>query len=440
MRLDFAALADALESDWTSIARPEQLPPQGNWWTIWLYLGGRGAGKTRSGAEDIRAYAESVPGCRIGLIGPTAADVRDVMVEGDSGLLAIAPNSNRPSYEPSKRRLTWPNGSLATMYSAEEADRLRGPQHHKLWFDELAAFKNAQDVWDMATFGLRLGKRPRVTITTTPRPIALIKSLVKRLGEDVAISRGRTADNAENLAPTFLNSIVGRYRGTRLGRQELDAEILDDVPGTLWTRAMIDKARAPVLLPRMARIVVAIDPSGARNADDTAADVIGMVVAGRDADGRGYVLADRSARLSPAEWGKRAIDAYKEFSADRIVAERNFGGAMVEHVLRSIDKSVSYSELTASRGKVQRAEPVAALYEQGRVSHIGDLGPLEDQLCEMTGNGFAGGGSPDRADALVWALSELLLGESQGPMVISDDLLQWASRKPAPAPFNYSRF
>ena len=347
------------------------------------------------------------------------------MVEGDSGILSVCPDSFRPTYEPSKRRLTWPNGVQAAMFSSEEPDRLRGPQHGAAWCDELGSWKNPADAWSNLQFRLRLGKHPRQVVTTTPKPIKLLKELIAR--PDTVVTRGSSYANRDNLSASFFSQIIRSYEGTRLGRQELNAELLEDVQGGLWTRAMIDKAREPVTVPRMARIVVAIDPSGARNADDTAADVIGIVVAGRGADGRGYVLADRSARLSPAEWGKRAVDAYKEFQADRIVAERNFGGAMVEHVIRSIDKSVSFSEVTASRGKIQRAEPVAALYEQGRVSHVGgDLSLLEDQLCQMTGNGFAGGGSPDRADALVWSLTELMLGEGGGVMHISDELMQWA--------------
>jgi phage terminase large subunit-like protein len=405
----FASIADQIESDWRSIARPEQLPPPGDW-SIWLILAGRGAGKTRSGAEWVRGLAESASVPRIALVGPTAADVRDTMIEGESGLLAIAPNSNRPSYEPSKRRLSYPNGVQATLFSSEEPDRLRGPQHGAAWCDELCSWKNVRDVWDNLQFGLRLGKKPRQVITTTPKPIKLLKELVKRDGQDVVVTRGRTSDNAANLAPSFLSQIVARYEGTRLGRQELNAEILEDVAGALWTRAMIDKAREPVTLPDMVRVVVAIDPSGARHADDQGADEIGIIVAGKGADGRGYVLADRTLKASPASWGRVAVGAYHEFGADRIVAERNFGGAMVEHVIRTTDASVAFREVSASRGKVARAEPVAAVYEQGRVSHIGDdLTLLEDELCQMTGNGFSGSGSPDRADALVWALSELIL-------------------------------
>ena len=297
----FASIADALESDWQSMARPEQLPPDGNW-TTWVYCGGRGTGKTRSGAEWVRGLAETASVSRIALVGPTASDVRDVMVEGESGILAICPNANRPVYEPSKRRLTWPNGVQAAMFSSEEPERLRGPQHGAAWADELAAWRNVKDTWSNLQLGLRKGKHPRQVVTTTPRPIPLLKALIK--DDNTVTTRGTTYDNRDNLAPSFFSQIVKQYEGTRLGRQELNAEILDDVPGALWTRDMIDKAREPATWPRMSRVVVAVDPSGARGADDTAADMIGIVVAGRGDDGRAWVLADRSLKASPAVWGR----------------------------------------------------------------------------------------------------------------------------------------
>jgi phage terminase large subunit-like protein len=417
----FSSLADAIESDWASLARPEQLPPDGKWST-WVYCGGRGTGKTRSGAEWVRSLAEAATVSRIALVGPTASDVRDVMVEGEAGLLAIAPNSNRPIYEPSKRRLTWPNGVQAAMFSSEEPERLRGPQHGAAWADELAAWRNVKDTWSNLQFGLRLGKHPQQVVTTTPRPIPLLRALIK--DDNTVTTRGTTYDNRDNLAPSFFSQIVRQYEGTRLGRQELNAEILDDVPGALWTRAMIDKAREPAKWPKMTRIVVAVDPSGARGADDTGADMIGIVVCGRGDDGRGWVLGDRSLKASPAVWGRAAVDAYQEFNADRIVAERNFGGAMVEAVIRAADQNVAYSEVTASRGKVVRAEPIAALYEQGRVSHTGDLSLLEDQLCEMASDGFMGDGSPDRVDALVWALTELMTGSVLTSINMSRDTVE----------------
>jgi phage terminase large subunit-like protein len=421
----YGAFADRLEFDWPSIARPEQRMPVDDDWTVWLYLAGRGAGKTRSGAEGVREWIETGRCRRVALIAPTAADARDVMIEGASGILAVCPPSNRPTFEPSKRRLTWPSssgpssGAIATVYSAEEADRLRGPQHDGLWADELAAWpaKDAQTVWDMAMFGLRVGRRPRAIVTTTPRPVKLLRDLLKRDGQDVRVTRGSTYDNRENLAGSFLNTIVRRYEGTRLGRQELMAEMLEDVENSLWSWAQIEIARKPCFVADMTRVVVALDASGARGADDAGADSIGIVVAGRGSDGRAYVLADRTCKLSPAGWGRRAVDAYHEFSADRLVGERNYGGAMIEHVIRTVDRNVAYREVTASRGKVQRAEPVAALYEQGKVSHVAELSALESQLCAMTSEGFQGDGSPDRADALVWALTDLMITPQRPQLV-----------------------
>lgn len=397
----------ALNYRWEFWARPDQLEPEGNWWTVWLALAGRGWGKTRCGAEWVRQIKNEVG--RIGLIAPTAADARDVMVEGESGIMAISPPWDRPLFEPSKRRLTWDNGAMATLYSADEPDRLRGPQHAALWCDELAAWKYMQEAWDMAMFGLRLGNRPKVCATTTPRPLPLIRELLK--SETTVVSRGRTYDNLQNLAPAFRQAVLAKYEGTRLGRQELNAEVLDDVPGALWTRQTIEDALWRGDLPDMKRIVVAVDPSGSSGADSEKADSIGIIVAGLGVDGLAYVLADRTCDLSPAGWGKRTVDAYHEFSADRVVAERNYGGAMVEHVIRTVDKKVSYKEVVASRGKAIRAEPVAALYEQGSVRHVGGLDELEDQMCVMTGEGYMGDGSPDRLDAAVWALSDLMLGE-----------------------------
>ena len=418
-------------TDWAKHGRPEQQLPPGDWLT-WLVLAGRGFGKTRVGAETGRALVcgptplSAGRYSRIALVAETSADGRDVMVEGQSGLLSVHPTAFRPTYYPSKRRLIWPNGAIATLYNATEPDQLRGPQSDFAWCDELAkwaapkpgseARSLGQDTWDNLQFGLRLrgpsGERPRQIVTTTPRPIPLIRRLIA--AADTTVTRGNTMDNAANLAPSFLEKIVQRYQGTRLGRQELNAEIIDDVPGALWTREMIDKALTPITLPDMARVVVAIDPSGARSADDERADSIGIVVAGKGVDGRGYILADRTCKLSPAGWGRRAVDAYHEFRADRIVAERNFGGAMVESTIRVVDPNVAYREVTASRGKAVRAEPVAALYEQGRVSHVGALSNLEDQMCQMARDGFLGEGSPDRLDALVWALTDLIIDPDGG--------------------------
>lgn len=406
------AQAQDLLHDWRFTARPEQCAPDGDW-QVWAYIAGRGAGKTRSGSEWVREKVKA--GCsRIALIAPTAGDARDVMVEGDSGILSVCWDGDRddrgrvtgrPIYEPSKRRLTWANGAIATTYSADEPDRLRGPQHAAAWCDELAAWNYAQEAWDMAMFGLRLGDAPQAMVTTTPRPIPIVRQIVS--SSTTVVTRGSTYSNRANLAPSFLDKIVTRFHGTRLGRQELEGEILDDFAGALWTRAQIDAAKSSVIVPDMRRIVVAVDPSGTAGAEDDG-DSIGIVVAGLGIDGLAYVLADRTCKLSPAGWGQRAVQAYREFSADRIIAERNFGGAMVQHVIRTVDKTVPYHEVTASRGKVLRAEPIAALYEQGRVKHTQGLEALEDQMCALTSEGYVGEGSPDRADALVWAITDLM--------------------------------
>ncbi len=400
--------ADTLNHDWRLWARDSQKPPPGNW-RVWLLLAGRGFGKTRTGAEMVRArVAQGAQ--RVALVAPTAADARDVMVEGESGLLAIAPAEERPLYEPSKRRLTWPSGAIATTYSADEPERLRGPQHDFAWCDELAAWRYPQ-AWDMLMFGLRLGTDPRAVVTTTPRPTKLIRTLVS--DPNVAVTRGATAENRVNLAPAFIEQIVRRYEGTRLGRQELDAEILEDVPGALWSRATIEAAHATAA-PELERIVVAIDPAATSggNSDET-----GIVVVGRAATAEGtahgYVLADLSGRYAPPEWAKVALAAWHVHGADRIVAEVNNGGEMVEATLRVVDPSVPFTAVRAARGKVARAEPVAALYEQGRVHHVGAFPQLEDQMCAFTGNfdRATAGYSPDRVDALVWGLSELLVGK-----------------------------
>ncbi|HEY8871552.1 MAG TPA: terminase family protein [Stellaceae bacterium] len=397
-----------IKYDWAYRARPGQLPPPGGW-RVWLLLAGRGFGKTRTGAEFVRARVGARTARRIALVAPTAADARDVMVEGESGLLAIAPPADRPLYEPSKRRLTWPNGAVATLFSADEPERLRGPQHDFAWCDELAAWRYP-DAWDMLMFGLRLGDDPRAVVTTTPRPTRLIRALLA--DPKVVTTRGATAENRANLAPAFLDQIVKRYQGTRLGRQELDAELLDDMPGGLWQRGIIEATRTSTV-PQFSRVVVAIDPavSASEHADET-----GIIAAGRDSNGHGYVLADASGRYAPAEWARVAIAAYGARQADRIVAEINNGGDMVEATLRMIDPNVPFSAVRAARGKVARAEPVAALYEQGRIHHIGVFAQLEDQMCSFTSDfdRTTAGYSPDRVDALVWAFTELLVEPRAG--------------------------
>ncbi|MGD9614221.1 MAG: DNA-packaging protein [Alphaproteobacteria bacterium] len=398
--------------DWRFWARSNQLPPAGEW-RVWLLLAGRGFGKTRTGAELVRARAISGSARRIAFVAPTASDARDVMVEGESGVLSISPPRERPRYEPSKRRLTWPNGAVATLFSADQPERLRGPQHDLAWCDELAAWRYPE-AWDMLMLGLRLGRDPRAVVTTTPRPTSLVRTLLA--DPTVVVTRGRTAENRDNLAPAFLEQIIRRYRGTRLGRQELDGEILEDVPGALWSRAIIEAARASAA-PELARIVVAIDPAAASGEQ---ADETGIIVAGADAGGQGHVLADASGRYAPAEWARAAITAYRAHAADRVVAEVNNGGEMVEATLRMIDPNVPFRAVRAARGKTARAEPVAALYEQGRVRHVGAFPQLEDQMCAFVPGvrgGFdrgATGGSPDRVDALVWALTELLVEPRAG--------------------------
>src|SRR5438477_7571999 len=394
---------------WPFWARPEQLPPDGAW-TTWLYMGGRGAGKTRAGAEWITARVANGLGRRIALVASTAADARDVMIEGESGLLAVSPAWHRPLYEPSKRRITWPNGAVATLFSAEKPDALRGPQHDTAWCDELAKWKYLEAAWDNLQLGLRLGSIPRQVITTTPRALASLKAIIAR--SDTVVTRGTSYDNRINLAPAFFSEIIRRYEGTRFGRQEINAELLDDVSGALWTRAMLDAARLGhgVSPPQMARVVVGVDPSGTRGDDDRAS--VGIVAAGKGIDGIGYVLADFTCALSPAGWGRRVAEAVSAHKADCVVAEANFGGAMVESVLAAANVGARVKMVTASRGKIVRAEPIAALYEQNRVRHAGACSALEDQLIAFTTEGYVGEGSPDRADAMIWALTELLLQQN----------------------------
>jgi phage terminase large subunit-like protein len=316
--------------------------------------------------------------------------------------------------------LEWANGCRALLFSAEDPEVTRGASGSFFWWDELAKAKRGDLGWNNMLFGMREG-RPRGIVTTTPRPVPVLKRLVRSKSTYVTV--GSTWDNFANLSQVYYDEVIVPLQGTRMGRQEINAELLEDLPGALWTRQMIDDAKKPVVVPDMSRIVVAIDPSGARSISDDAAASIGIVVAGRGIDGRGYVFADRSCKLSPAGWARRAIDAYYEFDADRIIAERNFGGAMVEHTVKSVDGNVSFAEVIASRGKVQRAEPVSALYERGLVTHIArDMLALEDQQCMMASEGFMGEGSPDRVDALVWALSELLVTGSQ-----YDHSMRWVS-------------
>ena len=349
-------------------------------------------------SETLREWATSGRYVRIALVARTAADVRDVLVEGQSGILAVSPDGERPLWEPSRRRLTWPNGAIATTYSAEEPDQLRGPQHDAALADEVAAWSRP-DTWDQLTMGLRLGSDPRVVIATTPRPTPLIRSLLTAHG--TIVTRGRTRDNFANLAPGVVADLEARYAGTRLGRQELDGEVLDDNPGAMWKRESIDASRVRTE-PQLRRVVVGVDPAVTSNASS---DETGIVVAGIGHDGRFYVLADYSGRYSPDQWASRAIEAYRTHKADRIVAERNQGGDLVERTLRTVDRNAAITTVHAMRGKALRAEPIAALYEQARVSHVGALSMLEDQMTAWDPASDAK--SPDRVDALVYAMTEL---------------------------------
>lgn len=383
------------------------MAPDGDWRT-WLILAGRGFGKTEAGAQWIRQRVEN--GARsIALVAETQKDLEEVMV---ARLLKISPPDMMPKVRYKPVRLIWPNGAEALGYNGTEPDQLRGPEFDTAWVDELAKYRYARELWDMLQFTMRRGDDPRVLATTTPRPIPVLREIMANPSTE--ITRGSTMENKDNLAEAFIAAVVDKYAGTRLGRQELDGEILDDVPGALWTRAMIDRTYCDDL-PEMVRVVVAIDPSGTNGADD--GDEVGIVVAGRGIDGRGYVIEDLTCKLSPDAWARRAIEAYYRHKADRLVAERNFGGAMVQSVVRTADRNVSFKEVTASRGKSARAEPIAALYEQGRVSHVRGLSDLEDQMTLMTMAGYAGEGSPDRVDALVWALTEAMLSHQsdRGP-------------------------
>lgn len=395
---------------WPFEARSDQMAPAGEW-TTWLLLGGRGAGKTRAGAEWVRKIAARAAG-PIAIVAETLADAREVMVEGVSGLLSIHPPSEKPRWSSSRRRLEWPNGAIALTFSSEDPESLRGPQFAAAWCDELAKWRHPQATWDMLQFGLRLGPRPRQVVTTTPRPLALLKSI---MASPMTIqTRATTKMNEDNLAPSFLSAVVGRYAGTRLGRQELEAELIEERPDALWQRPVLEAARVDKA-PDLVRIVIALDPpatSGARS------DACGIIAAGLSADGLGYVLEDATAsRLTPAGWASRAVAIYHRLAADRIVAEVNQGGEMVAAVIHQADSSVPVTMVRASRGKWLRAEPVAALYERGRVRHVGTLPELEDELCDFSLGGLSSGRSPDRLDALVWALSALMLTGGGDPKI-----------------------
>jgi phage terminase large subunit-like protein len=393
----------ALLYRWEAWRRPEQAPPAGAW-EGWLIDAGRGWGKTRTGAETVRSWVASGVK-RIGIVSQTAAENRDIVVEGESGLLAVSPPWDRPTYEPSKRRVTWPSGAYATLYDASEPDQLRGPQHEKIWFDELAKYRYAEQVFDMAMFGLRLGQVPQWVATTTPLPTPFFKGLLKRPG--VVVTKGRTVENLANLSPTFRAMVVERYQGTRLGRQELDAELIDDVVGALWTRRGIEDNRATVV-PSLKRVVVAIDPA---TTSKKTSNEHGIVTVGLGADNHGYVIDDVSGVMTPDQMARRALGCYARHKADAIVVEVNNGGDFIPALIKTIEPNANVIDVRAARGKVVRAEPISALYDQGRIHHVGAFAALEDQMTQFTREVAASRDadlpSPDRVDALVWGLTEL---------------------------------
>lgn len=411
----------AYENSWHNWARPEQLAPAGDW-TVWLVMAGRGFGKTRAGAEWVRAIAEADGSARFALIGANFAETRMVMVEGESGLLSIAPPGNRPIWEPSLKRLRWSNGAEAYLYSAAEPEGLRGPQHSHSWCDEIAKWANnsgqALAAWDNLKMGLRLGSAPKITATTTPRPVALVRALVKgdHREKGVVVTRGATKDNVMNLPTAFIDAMNADYGGTRLGRQELDGELIEELEGALWSRAMMEGCREGAdETSKTTRIIIGVDPPVSQSGD-----ACGVIVAGLRADNKAVVLADHSVeKPSPETWARAVAGAARIWGADRVIAEANQGGAMVKSVLHAAELSLPVRLVHASRGKVARAEPVAALYETGRVMHAGTFPRLEDELCGLLiGGGYEGPGrSPDRADALVYALTELMLGHKREPRV-----------------------
>ncbi len=389
---------DEIQAHWPYWGRLEQQLPTGGW-TYWLIKAGRGWGKTRTGSEAVRQWAHEGFDY-INLIAATADDARDIMVEGESGILAVCPKRERPLYIPSKRRLEWPNGARSLIFTADEPDRLRGKQHQKLWADELAAWRFAES-WDQAKFGLRIGNLPQAIITTTPRPTRIVREIMADAA--TVVTNGRTYENRQNLAPSFFAAVLKKYEGTRLGRQEIDGEVLDDNPNGLFQSADIEQARVREA-PQLQRIVVAIDPAGTskKRSDET-----GIVVAGVQGE-HGYILADRTVQATPEKWASEAIKAYHDFKADIIVAETNYGGEMVASVIRGADPRVPVRTVTASRGKAIRAEPVSMLYEQHRIHHVGMLAKLEDQMTQFDPMDETAK-SPDRMDAMVWAITELML-------------------------------
>ena len=407
---------EELQHTWEFWARPEQIEPEGDW-NVWVALAGRGWGKTRAGVEWVRHQIKSGKK-RIAAVAPTNSDIRRVMVEGESGFLSVCWKGDKtyrggklgyPIWSPTNRTLTWENGAKVEFYSAEDPERLRGPQFHAAWADEVAAWRNQQDVWDMLQFTLRLGRKPRVMVTTTPKPTKLMRALIA--SPQSHITRGSTFDNVDNLAKPFLETVKKEYEGTRLGKQELYAEMLEEADGALWTTQVLDGCTIEKKdIPELNRIVVSIDPAVTAK---TESDMTGIIVAGIDVNGIGYVLEDATDRYSPAEWAAKAISLYQSYSADRIVAERNQGGDMVRRTLEAEDETVPIRLVHASRGKMARAEPISALYERGKVKHAKGLDELETQM--RTWEPLGSMGSPDRLDACVWALTDLMLNGVTNP-------------------------
>jgi phage terminase large subunit-like protein len=418
--------ADAMLHDWAFWARPNQLEPTSRAWINWLVMAGRGFGKTRVGAEQVRKWVKGYS--IVNLVGPTVADVRDVMVRGigaKSSIMEVCRADERPEYEPSKRRLTWPNGAVSLLFSAEDPESLRGPQHKKIWADEIAAWKYPDETWEQIEFGLRLGDKPQCVVTTTPKPTKLIKALVK--SPDTIVTGGSTYENKSNLAPTFLKVILSKYEGTRLGRQELDAELLEDRPGALWTLKAIDDDRVKQIPFNLTRIVIGVDPAttSGENADEWGVVGVGVGAApsGEEWPPHFYVFDDRSDILTPNNAAQAIVGAYHAHKADRIVAETNNGGDLIEAILRTVSLEFAYKGVHASRGKLTRAEPIAALYEQHRVHHVGAFGKLEDEMCDYTPLTTK---SPNRMDALVWALWELSEPETSESIVTFEEQVQIA--------------
>lgn len=396
----------AAQLDWDRLARPNQREPMGDW-LLWMILAGRGYGKTRTGAETLKKWVASGKARRIALVGATESDARHVMIEGTSGIMSVYAPGEQPHYEPSKRQLTWPNGTVAHIFSADAPDQLRGPQFDAAWVDEFAKFDNPEETWGQLKMCMRLGTSPRVIVTTTPRPIPFLKRLAEH--PSTVLTRGSTFENEANLAPSFLAGVKSDYEGTKIGRQELYAEFLEDEEDALWTHNMIEKAHETEPELPCRRVVVAVDPAvtSSENSAET-----GIIVAGVDQKGRGVVLEDLSCKGPPTHWIQVAIEAYHRFQADRIIAEVNQGGDLVEEMLRMYDPNVSYLSVRATRGKVIRAEPVAALYERGKILHAKPFPTLEKQLTSYVP--WRALQSPDRMDALVWALSELMLKRKMG--------------------------